>query len=72
MKIEFEKYNQLDDNFSMFKTSERFIHAIKSCIQSEHYSISIDKEDNAVIFLMKNEPTERGEAKIKIPKMNSN
>ena len=53
LKIEFEKLKQIDDNFFMFKTSERFINAIKSCIQSENYSISIDKEENAAIFLMK-------------------
>ena len=54
MKIEFEKLKQIDDNFFMFKTTERFINAIKSCIQSEIYSISVAKEENAAIFLMKN------------------
>jgi len=67
LKIEFEKLKQIDDNFFMFKTSERFINAIKSCIQSENYSISIDKEENAAIFLMKNDFFDNGGAKIKIP-----
>ena len=67
LKIEFEKLKQIDDNFFMFKTSERFINAIKLCIQSENYSISIDKEENAAIFLMKNDFFDNGGAKIKIP-----
>jgi len=51
----------------MFKTSERFINAIKSCIQSENYTITISKEENTAIFLMKNDFFENGGAKIKIP-----
>ena len=50
LKIEFEKLKQIDDNFFMFKTTERFINAIKSCIQSENYSICIDKEENSAIL----------------------
>jgi len=67
LKIEFEKLKQIDDNFFMFKTTERFINAIKSCIQSENYSICIDKEENSAIFLMKNDFFDNGGAKIKIP-----
>ena len=46
LKVEFEKLKQIDDNFFMFKTSERFINAIKSCIQSENCTITISKEEN--------------------------
>ena len=67
LKIEFEKLKQIDDNFFMFKTSERFINAIKSCIQSDNYTITISKEENAAIFLMKNDFFDNGGAKIKIP-----
>ena len=51
----------------MFKTAEKFIKTIKTCIQSENYSIDFDKKENAVIFEIKNEIFENGGAKIKVP-----
>jgi len=65
--MEFEKLKQLDENFFMFKNAERFIKTIKTCIQNENYSISFDKEENVVIFEIKNEIFEDGGAKIKVP-----
>jgi len=67
LKIEFEKLKQLDENFFMFKNSERFIKTIKTCINSEKYSIFYDKDENVIIFEIKNEIFEDGGAKIKIP-----
>ena len=67
LKIEFEKLRQSDENFSMFPRTERLIKTIKTCIQSENYSVAFDEEENAVIFEIKNEIFENGGAKIKIP-----
>ena len=67
LKIEFEKLRQSDENFSMFPRTERLIKTIKTCIQSENYSVAFDEEENAVIFEIKNELFENGGAKIKIP-----
>ena len=51
----------------MFKNAERFIKTIKTCVEHENYSVSFDKQENAVIFVIKNEIFENGGAKIKIP-----
>ena len=51
----------------MFQTFEIFLNAIKTCIQSESYSVSYSEEDNAVIFEIKNVLFVNGGAKIKIP-----
>ena len=67
LKIVFEKLRQLDGNFFMFQTFEIFLNAIKTCIQSESYSVSYSEEDNAVIFEIKNVLFVNGGAKIKIP-----
>lgn len=65
--IEFNKLKELDDNFFMFKTSERFIDVIKACIQSDNYSVKYESEENIVIFEIKNIIFTNGGAKIKIP-----
>ena len=67
LKIEFAKLKELDDNFFMFKTSERFIDVIKACIQSDNYSVKYESEENIVIFEIKNIIFTNGGAKIKIP-----
>ena len=67
LKIEFEKLRQSDENFLMFQRTERLIKTIKTCIQSENYSVEFNEEENAVIFEIKNELFENGGAKIKIP-----
>ena len=67
LKIKFQKLQELDDNFFMFKKSERFIDAIKNFIQSDSYSIKYDPEENSIIFEIKNILFSNGGAKIKIP-----
>jgi len=67
LKIGFQKLQELDDNFFMFKKSERFIDAIKNFIQSDSYSIKYDPEENSIIFEIKNILFSNGGAKIKIP-----
>lgn len=54
----------------MFKNAERFIKTIKTCIQNENYSITFDKEENVVIFEIKNEIFDNGGQKSKFLKKN--
>ena len=67
LKINYEKLKQIEENFNMFKTKEKFIIILNKCIQSENYSLNFDKEDNMIIFEIKNEFFENGSAKIKLP-----
>ena len=67
LKIEFEKLKQLDENFYMFKRVDRLIKTIKMCIQNENYSLNFDKEENVIIFEIKNDLFDEGGAKIKVP-----
>ena len=67
LKIEFEKLKELDENFFMFKKVDRLIRTIKTCIQNENYSITFDKDENVIIFEIKNDLFDDGGAKIKIP-----
>lgn len=67
LKIQFEKFRQLNENFMVFKRPDRFVGAIKRCIQSENYSVSFNKDENEIIFEIKNELFEDGGAKINIP-----
>ena len=50
----------------MFKWVERFIYTIKTCIELEKFSLVYNKDENVVIFDIKNEIFENGGAKIKI------
>ena len=67
LKIQFKELKQLDENFSIFEKSERFINTLKRAIQGEKYSVSYNEEENAIIFEIKNDIFETGVAKIKIP-----
>ena len=67
LKIQFKKLGQMDENFLMFKTPEQLVWTIKRCIQSENYSVSFNKEENEIIFEIKNEFFDGGGAKINIP-----
>ena len=67
LKIQFEKLKDLDENLSMFKNAEMFIKKLKTFIQHENYAIEFNEEENVVIFIIKNEIFDDGEAKIKIP-----
>ena len=72
LQIAFEKLKELDDNFFMFKRVERFIDTIKKCIELEKFSLLYNKDENVVIFEIKNELFENGGAKIKIPEQKQN
>ena len=55
----------MDENFFIFKNNKKFIKTIKTCIQSENYSIDFDKKENAVIFGIKNEIFQMEEKKLR-------
>ena len=51
----------------MFKRVDRLIKTIKMCIQNDNYSLNFDKEENVIIFEIKNDFFDEGGAKIKVP-----
>ena len=51
----------------MFKRVDRLIKTIKMCIQNDNYSLNFDKEENVIIFEIKNDLFDEGGAKIKVP-----
>ena len=51
----------------MFKRVDRLIKTIQTYIKNEKYSIFFDKDEDAIIFEIKNEIFEDGGAKLKIP-----
>lgn len=65
--IDFEKLKQLNEDFYMFKSAEKFIKTIKKSIEANNYSIAYDEEENTIIFEMKNDIFENGGVKLKIP-----
>ena len=67
LKIEFEKLKQLDENFYMFKKVDKLIKTIKTCIQNKNYTVTFDKEENVIVFEIKNDLFDDGGAKIKVP-----
>ena len=72
LHIAFEKLKELDDDFFMFKWVERFIYTIKTFIESEKFSLFYNKDENLIIFDIKNEIFENRGAKIKIPEQKLN
>lgn len=49
------------------KQIDRLIKTIQTCIKNEKYSVIFDKDEDAIIFVIKNEIFEDGGAKLKIP-----
>ena len=66
LKTSMKELKQLDDNFEMFKT-KNLINGIKTCIESEKYTLKYDEKENCVNFEIKNDFFENGSATIKIP-----
>ena len=62
-----KELKELDDNFFVFKNSEKLLNGIKTCVESEDYSVNYDEKENCMIFEMKNSFFEKGIANIKIP-----
>lgn len=67
LKISLKELKELDDNFFIFKNTERLINGIKTCIESEKYTLKYDEKENCIIFEIKNEFFQNGSAIIKIP-----
>ena len=67
LKTSLKDLKELDDNFSVFKNCERFINGIKNCVESEKYTVKYNQEENCVLFEMKNDFFDNGNAYIKIP-----
>jgi len=67
LKITFKELKEKDENFFVFRNAEKLMGGIKICIESENYKVENNKEENYVIFEMKNDFFENGVAKIKIP-----
>ena len=67
LKGSLKELKEADENFFIFKNTEKMIHGIKSCIDLGKYSMKLDEEENIIIFEIKNEFFENGKAIIKIP-----
>ena len=67
LKISMKELKELDDNFCIFKNTERLINGIKTCIESEKYAWKYDEKENCIIFEIKNAFFENGSVTIKIP-----
>ena len=67
LKITLKDLTQLNDNFFIFKNSERLINGIKKCMESEKYNVKYDKEKNCILFEIQNEFFENGNTTIEIP-----
>ena len=67
LKISLNDLKELDDNFFGFKNAKLFLNGIKKCIESEKYSVKYDENENNIVFEIKNDFFENGNAIIKIP-----
>ena len=67
LKTSFKELKELDDNFFIFRNTERLITGIKSCLESDKYNLDYNEDENNMILELKNEFFENGVAKIKIP-----
>jgi len=67
LKGSLKELKEIDDNFCIFKNTERLVHGIKACIDLDKYSIKPDEKEDIIIFEIKNEFFENGSAIIKIP-----
>ena len=67
LKTSFKELKEKDENFFVFRNTEKLINGIKSCIESSKYSIEYNEEENNMIFQIQNEFFENGVAQIIIP-----
>lgn len=67
LKISLKELKELDENFFIFKNTEKLMNGIKTCVESEKYLLKYDEKENCIIFEIKNDFFENGSAKIKIP-----
>lgn len=43
LNVSFDEFKELNDNFFAFRTTEKVVNVIKSCIQKENYSLDYDE-----------------------------
>ena len=67
LKTSFKTLQEADENFFVFRNTEKLIKGIKSCIESDKYSLDYNEEENMMILEIKNEFFDNGSAYIKIP-----
>ena len=67
LKTSLKELKEKDENFLVFKNSEKLLNGIKTCIDSEKYLIKYNENENCIIFIIKNEFFDGGAAKLKIP-----
>ena len=53
LNISLEEFKKLDDNFFAFRTTEKVINLIKSCIQKENYSLDYDENGKYICLELK-------------------
>ena len=73
LDITFEELKKLNSDFSLFKTTDKFISVIKNCIEKEFYSLEYDENENGnfICLTLKYDLFE-GIARIQIPEKKSN
>jgi len=67
LKGTLKELKEIDDNFCIFKNTERLVNGIKACIDLNKYSIKLDEKEDIILFEIKNEFFENGSVIIKIP-----
>ena len=67
LKGTLKELKEIDDNFCIFRNTERLVNGIKACIDLNKYSIKLDEKEDIILFEIKNEFFENGSVIIKIP-----
>lgn len=67
LKTSFKELKELDENFFIFRNTEKLINGIKSCIDLNKYTVEYNRDENKIFLDLKNEFFENGVARIKIP-----
>ena len=66
LKTSFKELQESDENFYVFRNTERLINGVESCIKADKYSLEYNEEENNMILEIKNEFFENGSVYIKI------
>ena len=72
LNVSFDEFKKLNDNFFAFRTTEKVVNVIKSCIQKENYSLDYDENGKYMCLDIKYDIFDGGSAKINIPENKTN
>lgn len=72
LNVSFDEFKELNDNFFAFRTTEKVVNVIKSCIQKENYSLDYDENGKYMCLDIKYDIFDWGSAKINIPENKTN